>query len=223
MVRIESGIEAHDKRSSNLTIRENSSHQQEDEKWGTYHLGMDLKRKIIAYDRLGMYGGIGLSFENATYLRSFNHGHFIDGLPDRVLRHQDRYIKVGTPLNLNTFFRIYEQLYITTDIRLNWLMHRRISNTNVHGALGFPFTESTFELEDIHLRLGLLYRFGNLSIGLTTRVENYQKIDRILFNPSPSVIAIDQRWEAYNPLRFDLTVGYTWGRKNLDLSFDTMD
>ena len=220
MVRMESGIEVHDKRNPNLIIRENPSHRQADERWGTYHLGMDLQRKIITLDRLGIYGGIGLNYEKATYHRSFNHGHFFDGFVDLMLRFQNRYIKVGTPISINTLIHLNNQLYIISDIRLNWLLYRSISNTNINDALGFPFTGSTFELDEIHMRLGLLCRIGNLSIGLTTRVDNFQKIDGIIFNSSSSVGPRGQRWETYNPLRFDLTAGYTWGRKKTIASPD---
>lgn len=220
MVRMESGIEQHDKRRSNHQGNHSPSHLQADEKWGTYHLGLNLQREIIQKGILGIYGGIGLSYEKATFLRTFNHYHFFEGGADDLLRHQDRYRKVGAPINLNILLRLYKQLYITTDVRMNWLVYRSISNSNAIGSFGFPFTKSTLELNDINLRAGILYQIGNMCIGLNYRIENYQKIDEIIFDSAVQNLPNNERWESYNPLRFDLVVGYTWGRNKTDLIQD---
>jgi hypothetical protein len=65
-------------------------------------------------------------------------------------------------------------------------------------------------LDDIQLRLGVHGRIGKFMIGLHSRVANFQKIDKIIFNRLVQDPRTDQKWEWNNPLRFDLTVGYTW-------------
>ncbi|MCR9054471.1 MAG: hypothetical protein NXI26_21640, partial [bacterium] len=74
----------------------------------------------------------------------------------------------------------------------------------------FPYSEGTFELDDIQLRLGVNNRLGKFIIGLHSRVANFQKIDRAILNRIVKDPRTDQTWEWDNPLRFDLTVGYTW-------------
>lgn len=211
MVRIESGIEEHDKRRSNHQGNHSPSHTQADEKWGTYHLGLNLQRKIFQKGILGIYGGIGLSYEKATFLRTFNNYYF--GVYNDALYHQDRYRKVGAPLNLNVLLRLYKHLYISTDIRMNWLLYRSISNSNWSRHSVYPLTKATFELNDIDLRAGILYQIGNMNIGLNYRIANHQKIDKVIFDAAFQNSPNGWRWESYNPLRFDLVVSYTWGRK----------
>ena len=74
----------------------------------------------------------------------------------------------------------------------------------------FPISEGTFELDDIQLRLGVNYKLGKLIIGLHSRVVNFQKIDKIIFNDIIKDPRTDQKWEWNNPLRIDLTIGYMW-------------
>jgi len=53
-------------------------------------------------------------------------------------------------------------------------------------------------------------RIGKVIIGIYSRVANVQKIDRIIFNDILKDPRTDQTWEWHNPLRIDLSVGYTW-------------
>ena len=209
IVRTKFGIEKHDKRLFDYALKEQLLAEQYDKQWGTYQIELLLQRMIMASGIIGVYGGFGLNYEVASFRRPFDHKYFIEGGSDDILLLQDRYHKVKAPININSFFRMSERLSVSAEIELNWLIQRSIIDSRVSNA-GFPYTEARFELDDIQLRLGVNYRSGNFIIGLRSRVANFQKIDRVIFNRIVKDPRTDQTWEWYNPLRFDLTVGYTW-------------
>ncbi len=200
IVSANAGIEAHDKRGS----KQERMLTMPPEKYGTYHAGGLIQRKLVGMKRMGIFGGLGVNYEQATMRRTFNHCYFFDGpCPDILLR-QNRYTKISTPTALSFWIRAIENLYLSGVVEANWLIHRRITNSN-GGWVSFPYSENTFELDEIQLRLGLNYQIQHFLMGFHVRAFNFQKIDKILFSPS-----IEETWEWHNPLRFDLTVGYTW-------------
>ncbi len=200
IVSLNSGIEAHDKRNSTQDRLLSMS----PEKYGTYHAGGRIQRKLVGIKRFSIFGGLGFNYEQATIKRSFNHCYFIDGPCLAILLNQNRYSKFSTPASMTFWFQVIDNFYLSALVESNWLVHRRITHSEGWWS-GFPYSENTFELEDIQCRLGLRYRWQHVVFGFDARAFNFQKVDKILFSPR-----IEESWEWHNPFRIDLTVGYTW-------------
>jgi len=207
IVGLNAGIEAHDKRLFDYSEKESLLSSQP-EFWGTYHFGLDVRRKVWQNDRFVSYIGLGVGYERATFIRPFDHFYF-ENPSFFILLAQNRYEKVLTPLSLLVFYELVDHWFISGELASNFLVYRSIDDPEASRKL-FPFSQSAFELDNIELRLGLNYKIDKFMIGLHSRVVNFQKIDRIIFNNLIKDPRTDQNWEWYNPLRFDLTVGYTW-------------
>jgi len=208
MVSVNAGIEAHDKRLFDYPIPgPEILLAKSPEYWGTYHTGLEVKRKVWQQKRFSSFLGIGVSYENATFNRPFDHTLLVTGITTTDLKVLNRYEKFSTPLSLSTFFRLGAHWLISGEVISNFLVFRSIEEAT---SRGYVFSENTFEVDDIQLRLGLNGRIGKVLIGLHSRVANFQKIDRVIFNRIIKDPRTDQTWEWHNPLRFDLTVGYTW-------------
>lgn len=199
MLHVNAGIEAHDKR----TASRERSMKTEPGFLGTGHLGLGVRRKVTQSRGVSGYLGLGMAYEQANYRRSFNQFHFIDLSAD-IIFFQNRYRKFQTNLSAMVIGELGSGWFISGELVSHFLMFRHISNTN--NTRWGEFYESTFELEDLQFRLGMNYRIGNWFVGLNSRVVNFQKVDRIIFDSWK----VDQNWEWHNPLRFDLTVGYMW-------------
>lgn len=209
IVSVNAGIEAHDKRLFDYARPEKEALlRKQPEFWGTYHFGVKARRKVWQGKRFSNLIGLGVNYENSTFLRPFDQGHFGDFR--EILLVADNYEKILAPLSISAFYELGGHWLISVELANNLLVFRSIDNTTSNNSISFPYTESTFELDDIQLRLGVNYRSGNFIIGLRSRVVNFQKIDRIIFNRIVKDPRTDQTWEWDNPLRFDLTVGYTW-------------
>lgn len=211
IVKLNAGIEAHDKRLFNYPFppaRERLL-AKSPEFWGTYHIGLRAKRKVWQSKRFHSSIGLGVSYENATFNRPFDHRHFEEGNSTDDIRGLNRYKKVLTPLSLSAFYELDDHWLISGDIISNFIVFRCIDNTELSRE-DYPYSEGTLELDDVQLRIGVIYQIGNWMIGIHSRVANVQKIDRIIFNDILKDPRADQTWEWHNPLRFDLTVGYTW-------------
>jgi hypothetical protein len=209
IVTVNTGIEAHDKRlfnypppSPEILLAKSP------EFWGTYHLSLSVKRKVWRQKRFSSFLGIGVSYENAAFTRPFDHRHFVTGTTTDDIKILNRYKKVLTQLSLSAFYELGDHWFISGQVVSNFLVFRAVRNTE-WSSEGYG-TEGAFELDDVQLRLGLNGRIGRVIIGLHSRVVNFQKIDKIIFNDIIIDPRTDQKWEWYNPLRFDLTVGYTW-------------
>lgn len=201
------GIEKHDKRLFDYSEKESLLAMQP-ENWGTYNLDVNIKRKIWSKQRLNGLIGFGLEDEIATFLRPFDHSHF-DKDSFRILRNLNHYSKVKLPLSLSVFYELGNHWFISGDLVSDILLFRSINHTeNNSGA--FPYEESSFEFDEIHFVLGINCRIKQFYAGINSRVMNYQKIDKIIFNYLIHDPRVNQKWEWYNPLRFDFKVGYMW-------------
>lgn len=208
MVTTSAGIEKHDKRLFDYPEKEMLLEMQP-EKWGTYHFGINVSRRIRQQNNFYGFLGLGLGYENATFLRPFDHKYFYPISYDYLL-YQNRYNKITTSLSLSTIYEIGNHWIFSVDMVSSFLLFRKINNTNAEGTSRFPYTKGTLKLDDIHLNLGVNYRVGNFLIGLKGRALNFQKIDKIIFNYYLKDPRTDQRWEWHNPLRFDFAIGYMW-------------
>ncbi len=201
------GIEQHDKRLFDYSEKETLLTSQP-ENWGTYHLNVNIKRKVWSKQRINGLIGFGLEYEIATFLRPFDHSHF-DKDSFRILRNLNRYRKVKLPLSLSVFYELGKQVFISGKLESNVLLYRSVDYTKTNVEV-FPYTEGTFELDDVNFSLGINYRIDKIYFGISSRVFNFQKIDKIIFNYLVKDPRVDQKWEWYNPLRFDFTIGYMW-------------
>lgn len=209
IVSVNAGIEAHDKRLFDYARPEKEALLgKQPEFWGTYHFGVKARRKVWQGKRFSNLIGLGVNYENSTFLRPFDQGHFGDRR--RILLLTDKYEKVLARLSLLTCYELGSHWLISAELASNLIVFRHIANTTVNNSNFFPYSESTFELDEIQLRLGVIYKVDKFIIGLLPRMVSFQKIDRIIFNHILKDPRTDQKWEWHNPLRFDLTVGYTW-------------
>jgi len=201
------GVEKDDTR--RYDNREGSLIPNQAESWGTYHVEFNVGRKIFEYKRLSTFTGLGIGYEKATFSRPYNQGILIDATyVDYILLHVNNYGKLQLPLSVNLFYELSDSWVLSGALVSNALLMRRINppgrGRKYSGSFG------TFEWEDIQLRCGVNYRIGRWMVGFESRVINLQKIDRVIFNNFLIDSRTDQSWENYNPLRFDLTLGYTW-------------
>ncbi len=201
------GIEQHDKRLFDYSEKEILLGMQP-EKWGTYHFNLSLNRKLKRINKFSFYSGVGINYEKATFLRPFDHLYFENDY-DEILRNLNKYEKVLIPLSFLTKFRIINQLYLDFDLRPIFIIYRRIDHTQNNSEV-FPYSEFVLKFDEINVKLGLNYFIGNFSFGFNARLGNYQKIDKIIFNKILKDPRTDQKWEFYNPLQFNFTVGYLW-------------
>ena len=125
--------------------------------------------------------GTGVIFKNATFNRPFDHTLLVTGNTTADVKILNRYKKVFTPLSLSAFYQIGDHWMISGEIISNFLVYRCIDHTESSRG-GFPYTEGTFELDDVQFRLGMNGRKGRILIGIHSRMANVQKIDRIIFN-----------------------------------------
>jgi len=202
------GVEKHDKRLFDYA-EARFLHAYQPESWGTYHVEFNVRRKIFEYRRFSTFMGLGIGYEKATFERPYNQGILIDATyVDHILLHVNNYGKLQLPLSVNLFYELSDSWVLSGALVSNALLMRRINppgrGKKYSGSFG------TFEWEDIQLRCGINYRIGRWMLGLESRVINVQKIDRVIFNRIIDDPRTDQSWENHNPLRFDLTVGYTW-------------
>lgn len=207
MLELSGGIEQHDKRLFDYPEKDRLLAMQTD-KWGTYHAGLIVKRNMWDRKRFSVYGGIGLHYEKATFLRPFNHFHFKEVAFD-ILRNLNRYTKLQVPLVISIYYKFGDHWSVSGELTPQLLVYRSIDHTENNSDV-FPYSESTLELDDIHFSLGLHYRIKHFTVGINSRLFNFQKIDEIIFNDIVKDPRADQTWEWYNPLRFDLTVAYVW-------------
>ncbi len=168
---------------------------------------MGVNRKAWQNKRLSSFLGLGLRYENASFIRPFDHSHF-EKDEFRILRYHNKYEKVQLSLSFSGFYEIADNWLISGKVNSNTRLFRSIDNENP--AQLFPYREGDFDFENIDLMRGVNYRIGKVIVGLHSRVVNFQKIDKVIFNSLIKDPRSDQKWEWYNPLRFDLTVGYIW-------------
>lgn len=201
------GIEAHDKRLFDYSEKESLLAMQP-EFWGTFHLGVNIKRKFLHKKRVTSFIGLGINYENATFLRPFDHIRFERDY-DEILRNLNKYEKGQLPLICSTFYEFGNHFFLSGQLVSNILLYRSIDHTENNSDV-FPYSENTLELNDINFRLGINYKINKWLIGFNSRMINFQKIDKIIFNDIIKDPRGDQSWEWNNPLQFDFTIGYMW-------------
>jgi hypothetical protein len=207
IVSVNAGIEAHDKRLFNYSEKESLLDMQS-ELWGTYHTGLGIRRKVWQSNRFSSFLGLGVNYEHATFLRPFDHLYFKED-SSKILLYQNRYEKYQANLSILVLYKLGSRWFLSGDLTSYLLLFRSIEHSEIDSDF-LQYMNSTFELDDIQLRLGVNHQIGRWVIGLRSRLFNFQKIDRVIFNNLIKDPRMDQKWEWNNPLRFDLTIGYTW-------------
>jgi hypothetical protein len=201
------GIEKHDKRLFDYSEKDMLLEMQA-ESWGTYHWNVSINRKVGQVIRLSVFANIGVEHEIATFLRPFDHLYFEKDFY-KILRNLNKYEKVKIPLSFIAFYKIFHNTYVNAGISSYVLIYRKIDHTE-NNSDAFPYTEFTMEPNNVELTAGLNRTFRRFLFGLNTRLVNYQKIDKILFNSIIKDPRTNKNWEFYNPLQFEFSIGYTW-------------
>ncbi len=205
---VSSGIGKHDKRLFDYSEKEMLLEMQP-EQWGTYHFNMNVKRRVWHQNNFHSYIGLGLGYENATFMRPFNQSFILKGNSDHILLALNKYQKLHSSQSFLTSYKLNHMWYVSSELVMQLLLYRTIDHTEYSRKI-FPLSESTFELASIQLSLGISYQVKNWVVSLSSIVVNSQKIDKIIFNDIINDPRTDKSWELHNPLRFDLTVGYMW-------------
>jgi len=172
MVTVNTGIEAHDKRIFDYLLPFLSAREillaKSPEFWGTYHLGLSDKRKVCQKKRFCSFLGSGISYENATFNRPFDHTLLVSGPTTSDIKGLNRYKKIFAPLALSSFYGLGNHWFISVELVSNLLVFRSIENTG-WSRESSPLTEGGFELDDMQLRLGLNGRIGKVIIGIHSK------------------------------------------------------
>jgi len=206
MINFNLDIEENDKRLFDYSGKESLLTMQP-ESFGTYNVGIIINKTVWKNKKLSSTLGLGVGYEKATFLRPFDHSYFMKD-SFRILRNLHSYTKVKTPLSFKVFYKLRNNWYVTGSVTSNLLLFRSINNSELNGDV-FPYTESTFELDDINLHLGINYQINNILIGLELTILNFQKIDKIIFNDIIKDPRVDQKWEWDNPISGRISFGYT--------------
>lgn len=202
---IQFGIEKHDKRLFDYSEKELLLATQP-ENWGTYNLSMQVGRRLAQSQKFSLLGGSGLSYQRATFIRPFDHTYFEQDF-NEILRHLNVYDKLFLPVSFVGYLRIGKRFYLDLGCNTLFLLYKRIDNTEVNSN-EYPYTAFSFELSRLELEGGFNYRLNRFILGVHSRLVNYQKIDKIIFNDIVNDPRIDQKWEFNNPLRFDLSISF---------------
>lgn len=206
LLNVSAGIEKHDKRLFDYVEKEMLLESQP-ESWGTYHLGSNIKRQLYRMKRITYFLGLGVKYEQTSFLRPFDQAYFGDQLKD--LRVTNQYSKIYSDLSLLVLYKMPRNWIATFAIASNFLLYRNIDNTETESDV-YPLHESTFVTDEINLMIGVNYQIEKWIIGFDSRLVNFQKIDKIIFNKIIKDPRVDQKWEWNNPLRFDFSIGYMW-------------
>lgn len=205
LISVNYGLEKHDKRLFDYSERTTLLESQP-ENWGTYHFTMNMHRRLSESNKLLIYGLLGMSYENATFIRPFDHKHF-EPLSVDILLAQNRYIKCYAIPSVEFLLKLTSRLNIIGGTDLSLLLYRSVNHTESTFS-SFPYSETTIEMDELQMNLGFNYTTGRFLFGIQSRVFNYQKVDKVIFNTIIKDPRINQRWERFNPLRFDVSVGY---------------
>jgi hypothetical protein len=200
------GLEAHDKRLYDYSDKE-SLLEMQSEVFGTYYFEFNISKKIWNKKKLSSVLGLGIGYEKATFIRPFDHYHFMKD-SFRILRIHDRYMKLKASLSLKIFYEIKNKWFATGELTSNFLLLRSIDNSILIDNDIYPYSENTFELDDINLHLGINYKIKNLLLGLEVRILNVQRIDKIIFNDIINDPRSDQTWELDNPISGRFSIGF---------------
>lgn len=205
LISVNYGLEKHDKRLFDYSERTTLLESQP-ENWGTHHFTLNVLRRLSESNKLLIYGSLGLSYEHATFIRPFDHKHF-EPLSVDILLAQNRYSKCYAIPSVAFLLKLTSRLNIIGSTDLNMLLYRYVNHTESTFP-SFPYSETTLEFDKLQMNLGFNYTAGRFLIGIQSRVFNYQKVDKVIFNSIIKDPRINQRWERFNPLRFDVSVGY---------------
>ena len=109
IVNVNAGIEEHDKRLFDYAKPEREALlRKQPEFWGTYHFGLNARRKVWQSKRFSSFLGLGVFHETATFIRPFDHHFFLEPgeFDTDFLKVLNRYEKVLTPLSLLAFYEL---------------------------------------------------------------------------------------------------------------------
>lgn len=204
LISANAGIEAHDKRVFRLPDVAGLLGEQADY-WGTYHRGVEIQRRIWQKQKISGYLGVGFSHERATFLRPFNQIYFGD--TTKILLTANEFEKWQIPISLVGRYKINSNWFATAQLTSNIVVYRGIDHTGIYNPEKWLYSKKTNELDEVNLRFGINYAIRHFWIGVNSRLLNFQKIDKILFEGLRD-FRDTRKWEWTNRPRFDFTIGF---------------
>lgn len=202
VLKLDYGLQAHDKRLFDFPPRE-SVLERQPEAFGTHQFGIKLERKIAEKRKLRFYGGIGLSTELATFERPFDHNYGKNGGTD-ILRWTDRYYQFLMQFPLNGTYQLNDHFGFS----LGMLPQLNFLTIADHTSSDESYTWWRFDLYSVEFNPGIEYTKSRMAFSLRYRAFQVKKIDRILFNHILDDPRKGQTFETYNPFKVWLSVGY---------------
>ncbi|MFT4762709.1 MAG: hypothetical protein ACI9LN_004697 [Saprospiraceae bacterium] len=198
------GIQTFDKRLYDFPPKEELLKQQTG-LFGTYQLAMNLKRELVEWKKIKVYGGIGGSIEINKFNRPFDINYKKSIGPDILAfthRNYNKYLFQGV---IQTEYKISKKVSIKFDV-LSQFNIKSIINTPYIGKDKFIWNE--FYLYSIEFNPGINYSYERFIFGAMYRAFQVKKIDKIIFNRIIRDPRTDQNYEIHNPFKMWLSVGY---------------
>ncbi len=197
------GLQAHDKRLFDFPPKEAALARQP-ETFGAYQLSLGVHRIFRPDRRTSFIAGIGFSTEVATFLRPFDQNYFT-GRRTYELASTNRYSKYLVQIPIVVRYK--------TDRRFGFQVETlpQMGMWTAAKRNGTAITRSKFDpgFYSAEFNAGLNYSISRrISLGLSYRVFQIKKIDKILFNHIVRDPRKDEKFETYNPFKLWLTVGY---------------
>lgn len=204
LISIDFGIQEHDKRLFGFPPKKSylSYHP---ETFGTYQLGINLRKELIGKKKLKLSGGLGLSSELSTFLRPFDHKYGEEIGNDQLLS-TDRYFQflLQSPVNISYIFSKRFRYSVEILPQMDFLTYADHSS----GPNSKNGSWSRWDLYSIEINSGIDYTLSNFIFSIKYRVFQFKKIDKIIFNDIINDPRIDQVFETANPFKVWFSVGF---------------
>jgi len=197
------GLQAHDKRLFDFPPKEDLLARQP-EAFGTYQLSLGVHRVFQPERKISFTTGVGFSTEVATFLRPFDHNYFT-GRGTYDLNSTKKYSKHLVQIPIAARYKMGRRLGFQVEALPQigmWTMAKQNGTTITHSKFDPCFYSAEFNL-------GLNYSISRrIYLGLSYRIFQIKKIDKVLFNYILRDPRKDEKFETYNPFKLWFTIGY---------------
>jgi len=197
------GLQAHDKRLFDFPPKEAALARQP-ETFGTYQFSLGIHRVFQPDRKISFTTGIGFSTEVATFSRPFEHYYFT-GRGTYELTWANRYSKHLVQFPIAARYKMGRRLGFQVEAV------PQIGMWTVAKQNGTAIRLSKFDpgFYSAEFNLGLNYSISRrIYLGLSYRIFQIKKIDKVLFNYILRDPRKDEKFETYNPFKLWFTIGY---------------
>jgi hypothetical protein len=169
---------------------------------------LSISRKWISSSRFEAYAGLGYARKTNRFFRPYDYCFALEPgvICSHVLKYLEKYQIDLVQLPLIAKFYILDKLAVNTSIVPEFSFRKTADGRSAYTGLDF-YT--------IEVNPGISYETDRLFIGLSSRIFQLKKIDRVLFpsfvygplmeEPYPEFL---ETYETYNPFKLSLMVGY---------------